>query len=104
MGEIHWQAAQREGEDQLMHCPHCHGQGCNDCNDSGTYELPCDPIEFAFDVWPLIRIADVWRKGTPPEAGGMLDQPAGLTDAVRFIWADEDHLKADRLGQMAFFM
>lgn len=63
-----------------------------------------EPLEYCFECWDIIRIADMWRNGTPPNNGGLLDQPAALTDAVRFVWADEDHLKKERLGNMAFFM
>ena len=88
----------------MIHCPNCHGRACDACGQLGMFELPGNAISFCFDAWELIRIADMWRNGTPPYAGGLMEQPAALVDAVRFIWADEDHVKQEKLGQMAFFM
>jgi hypothetical protein len=38
----------------------------------------------------VLRTADMMRKGALPVAGGLLDQPAGLMEAVRCVWGLEE--------------
>jgi len=49
-------------------------------------------------VWDLLDYAALYRRGLPPVAGGALDQAAAFTAACRFVWAEQDRLKADLLG------
>ena len=97
-GEIPLSLAETPGEVPEVHCPQCNGRTCPVCDDRGTFDLPPEPGAFCADVWPLLAIADMWRKGCMPFPGALLDQPSALTKAVQFIWDDEDHVRADRLG------
>lgn len=85
-------------------CKDCHGAGCDVCEQRGTMPVPMDPWRFCRDVWQLLTIADMWRKGSMPFPGCLMDQPAGLVNAVRFIWDDEDHVRAERIGPMALML
>ena len=87
-----------------VECKGCQGTGCDDCADKGTVGIPVDPWTFCKNIWQLLAIADMWRKGCMPFPGCLMDQPAGLVNAIRFIWDDEDHVKVDRIGPMALML
>ena len=41
-----------------------------------------------------LDIADLWSKGTPPVAGGTLDQTGKIVEATRFIWSEQSAWEA----------
>ena len=47
----------------------------------------------------MIREADMCKRGLLPIAGGTLDQAAGFMTACRFIWAEQDRMKADAMSR-----
>lgn len=68
-------------------CQRCGGQGCGDCNKTGKLLLTQCPWTYAGPGVPaLIDLADLFEKGHPPVAGGVLDQAQKFVDAARFVW------------------
>lgn len=41
-------------------------------------------------------IAAMWKRGTPPVAGGLLDQTASIVQACDMIWAEQARWKRDK--------
>jgi transposase-like protein len=46
------------------------------------------PKQLPADVWQVLELADLYRRGLPPVSGGSLDQGAGFVAACRQIWSD----------------
>lgn len=57
------------------------------------------PNKYCRDVAPLIPLADLFAKGLPPVAGGVLDQSAWFLQAARILERDEETIKAERLNR-----
>jgi len=49
------------------------------------------------DVMQIMKMAEFYRKGLPPIAGGVLDQAKNFNDACDVIWREERYWK-NRLG------
>jgi len=49
------------------------------------------------DVWEVIQYAELYEKGLPPIAGGVLDQAKNFIEACRFIFSEQRHWK-NKLG------
>ena len=49
------------------------------------------------DVMQTMKMAEFYRKGLPPIAGGVLDQAKSFNDACDVIWREERYWK-NRLG------
>ena len=54
----------------------------------------CPLEELTEDVAEALRIADFWRRGIPPVAGGYLDQTDSIIEACEMIWREEAAWKA----------
>ncbi len=54
------------------------------------------PNQYCREVAPLIPLADLFGKGIPPVAGGVLDQSAWFLQAARILERDEETIKAER--------
>ena len=56
------------------------------------------------DALHVLRLADIWSKGSPPVAGGTLDQTASMVEAAELIWADQEtwraHYKAQAMEEL----
>lgn len=84
----------------------CNGLGCEDtdnadrCHDGVLRLTGCPKTLIPADVWDVIREAGMYKRGLPPIAGGTLDQAAGFTEAARFIWAEQDRMKADAMSKV----
>lgn len=50
------------------------------------------------EIWETITYADWLQRGTPPVAGGMLDQTKWFTDAALFVLNEFERLKAEANG------
>ena len=88
-----------ESEPALIECAGCAGSGCDACEQVGEIRLTKCPREaVAEDVWRLIEMADLTKRGLPPVGGGALDQAQKFLDACRFVWAEESRLRAEILG------
>jgi len=49
------------------------------------------------DVWEVIMLAELFEKGLPPIAGGVLDQAKIFVDAASFIFREKSYWKS-KLG------
>jgi hypothetical protein len=47
----------------------------------------------------VIGEAEMYKRGLPPIAGGTLDQAAGFVAASKFVWAEQDRMKADAMSK-----
>jgi hypothetical protein len=45
---------------------------------------------------PLITLAELFAKGLPPVAGGVLDQSAWFLQAAQILERDEETIRAER--------
>lgn len=87
---------QLECERAEILCCGCSGKGCRHCNHRGQVELPRCPKQYVGrDVSEALFYADLWKKGMPPNAGGVLDQMNWLVEASAFIWSEQADLKAE---------
>lgn len=80
----------------------CDGFGCEMCRETGgVLRLTgCPKTLIPRDVWDVIGEAEMYKRGLPPIAGGTLDQAAGFTAACKFVWAEEDRMKADAMSKV----
>ena len=56
------------------------------------------------EAFAVLELAEAWRRGCPPEAGGMMDQTVTMAEAARLAWGWEDEYRARSLGPMAAMM
>lgn len=78
-----------------MDCPACEGGGCPVCRGSGWIEVTACPLTvLPPEVWEVLDLAETFRRGLPPVAGGVLDQSAWFVAAARFVWAEQDRWRA----------
>lgn len=79
----------------LIECPKCAGEGCEEC-DEGRVAIDGCPNQFCRDVGRTVPMIDLFHKGLPPVAGGVLDQAAWFLEAARYLDAEEAALKAEQ--------
>ena len=84
-------------------CVTCNGknfEGCPTCNGTGHIEIDCCP-RLLLDGGTLaaVKLADLFRKGLPPLAGGTLDQPQEFLDWCDFYFGDMDALRPRLFGE-----
>ena len=61
----------------------------------GTMRLTECPLDFAGpEASALVEMAELFRKGLAPVAGGALDQAQKFLDAARFAWSEEANWRA----------
>ena len=78
-----------------MVCPICDGDGCVECDKKGRIEIPMCPLDYVTeDVWEVIRYAELFERGLPPVAGGVLDQAATFVEAANIIRHETNYWKA----------
>lgn len=83
-----------------MQCLGCEGSGCGECDDKGTLAIKGCPLEMITrDVWEVIGLAELFEKGLPPVAGGVLDQAKIFVDATRIVFHEQQYYKK-KLGIM----
>jgi hypothetical protein len=76
-------------------CEACGGDGCGQCAGRGKAMLTsCPRACLTAEGRQVMQVAEFARKGCLPFAGGMLDQPATLMDAVEFVWSMEEPHRA----------
>ena len=79
----------------MFECPSCSGRGCEQCDQTGKFELTACPLKMITpDIWETIEYAELYEKGLPPVMGGALDQCHAFTQACRLIWREQGHYKA----------
>lgn len=75
-------------------CNCCDGFGCEECKGTGKIKITCCPLEMITrDVWELIALAELFEKGLPPVAGGVLDQAKIFVDAARLVFNTQRYFK-----------
>lgn len=73
--------------------------GCAECEDGQVTVSQCPLEVVGQEVWDVMRLARLYRRGLPPVFGGSLDQAAAFVDAADFIFAEEAaHRAALRLN------
>jgi hypothetical protein len=55
---------------------------------------------YSLAVFDLLDVAQMWKQGHPPSAGGSLDQPSYLRELVKFIWAQENSHDAEAMRKL----
>lgn len=87
-------------EPECIDCPICDGRGCKECQDRGQIILTECPYEnyITSDIRELVMLAGLHRKGSPPVAGGTLDQANWYMEATNVLWRDQDTLVPKRDG------
>lgn len=83
-----------DAEDIELECPLCNGKGCDHC-DGGCFKLDGCPNSYARELFPAIRLADLFEKGLPPIAGGTLDQSVSFLEFARELEYQDGVVKAD---------
>lgn len=75
------------GSDQTpieIECPNCDGAGCDKCR-QGMVRITGCPNEYCLSIAPLVSLAELFKKGIPPVAGGVLDQSVWFVEAARIL-------------------
>jgi len=77
-----------------MECVGCGGNGCLECDDSGILKIARCPLELiSGDVWEIITLAELFEKGLPPVAGGVLEQAKTFVETAKFIFREKAYWK-----------
>jgi hypothetical protein len=67
---------------------------CGRCDGTGEVKITGCPRRIVpAEAWAVLELADLWDKGLPPAAGGVLDQAAAFVEAARFVWAERGRWK-----------
>jgi hypothetical protein len=81
-----------------MRCLNCDGSGCEKCEFQGTEKITDCPLTLVTnDIWEALFYSDLYEKGLPPVAGGVLNQVAVFTQAFYFIQQEKNYWKS-KLG------
>ena len=76
-----------------MNCPICNGKDCDDCDD-GIIKIEQCPLEYiGYVTCKYIKMVEMFDKGLPPIAGGVLDQSHKFISIAEFVWACEARAK-----------
>lgn len=96
--------APSEREPLWVTCPACAGQRCDACGGMGRWRLTTEPRAYVKPwAWTVIEIADRYRKGLPPVAGGSLDQTHWINQACTFVDSErQSHLAESGALAMLF--
>ena len=73
-----------ELEPVWVECPACGKRGCGDCDGIRGIRIS-GPIKVPQWCWAVLTIAERYRKGVPPVAGGSLDQTNWINQACEFV-------------------
>lgn len=82
-----------ESESISIECPLCCGKGCDECEDGMTEIRGC-PNAYCSRLVSTIELIDLFGKGLPPVAGGMLDQSVSFIQAARFLDLEERRIRS----------
>jgi len=84
----------------ILACVSCDGAGCGACGWSGEWRIErCPQLEAGEVGWEALMLAEAWRKGVPPEAGGVLDQDARLLSVIEYATAERSRA-IDEMGAL----
>lgn len=80
-----------------IECPACGGKGCDRCGGKGACDIaPCPWAAVTSDVVDLLMLEELFEKGLPPVAGGVLDQAKGFIEAARLVRRLRNQYEAKR--------
>lgn len=86
-----------------MACVSCNGkfsEGCPTCKGTGHTEIACCPhLLLDGGTKGVVQLAELFRKGLAPLAGGTLDQPQWFLDWCEAFFADMDQLRPPLFGE-----
>lgn len=79
-----------------MRCPGCEDRGgCELCGGNGHLNVTDCPRRVVDpELWKVMRYVRLFENGTPPIAGGALDQAVWFLDAAEYVASEE--VKATR--------
>lgn len=73
----------------MLRCVTCDGKGCDTCEGRGYLGIDgCPYAAVSEDVDEMMVVAQLFKQGITPVAGGYLDQPTKVIDACQLIWAE----------------
>ena len=78
-----------------IECPICDGCGCEECSD-GVFQIDGCPNSFCSPIVGSLDLFDLFKKGLPPVAGGVLDQSQSFVEASQFFEAEEGKVRYER--------
>ncbi len=68
------------------------GDGCEKCN-GGVFDVVGCPQDFCRKSVATVEMIDLFQKGLPPIAGGVLEQSASFVNAVKYFTREEQNAK-----------
>lgn len=78
-----------------MPCPGCNGAGCDQCDQEGSFYLTQCPKQFiGAELAQMLPLVDLFFEGTPPVAGGTLDQTKFFFDFATLVRSEDNLLEA----------
>jgi hypothetical protein len=78
-----------------MACPECEEMGCEHCKETGQIRITTCPHSEIVDLQQFFPLADLFKEGVPPIAGGALDQAQWFLTASRQLKCDESVFLAE---------
>lgn len=83
-----------ETEPIEIDCPTCEGGGCAHCN-NGAVRIDGCPNDYCRSVINTVSMVELFGKGLPPVAGGVLDQSAWFLEASRILESEDSRAKSE---------
>lgn len=75
-------------------CPTCEGGSCGNCQD-GVVRIDGCPNDYCRPVINTVSMVELFGKGLPPVAGGVLDQSVWFLEASRILESEDAKAKSD---------
>jgi hypothetical protein len=80
-----------------MECPACGGEGCEECDHTGSWSVKGCPREFVQPIVMAANLSTHASKGMLPVQGGTLDQSAWFMDFWQRLESDTAKIDRDRI-------
>jgi hypothetical protein len=81
-----------------IECPKCNGEGCEECS-GGMFAIDGCPNNYCSPVVRSLTLFDLFEKGLPPVAGGVMDQANSFIEAAQFFESEERRVKNERISR-----
>lgn len=79
-----------------LECPSCGEKGCEECDEKGRLTVTSCPLRAVpLHLFRSLDLAQIYRRGLPPIAGGALDQSAWFVDLCQFAWSEAARIRAE---------
>ena len=79
-------------------CPNCDEAGCEECNNTGYYQITECPKTTTRELVPFIRTSDLFESGIPPISGGSLEQADVFLSAHQYYRNELSRIELDRIN------